>query len=251
MCAFDRRGSNVLLRVASQIDSTVPRESIQIVKKSSAGPELPADRGITDGCGLGLGQFRVIEQMTNRLFAAKTLAAAVDRVMIDVIALHGAEFGDIQLVTPRGLALVGQHGFDAGFVSTFLLVDLGAGTVCARAYRERRPVIVPDVETDEAFAPFREAARRSGFRSVQSTPMITGKDTVIGVVSTHFAHVYEPTSIEMMILADYTRLAGDYCQQLIDKGGAAQIQDLCDAMARQVTPPTPNRLSANIILPPT
>jgi len=238
-------------------------------KKTGAAPEPPVRQGITGGCGLGVfGQFRVIEQMTNRLFAAKTLAAAVDRIMTDVIALHGAEFGDIQLVTPRGLALVGQHGFDTGFVSTFLLVDLGAGTVCARAYRERHPVVVPDVETDAAFEPFRDAARRSGFRAVQSTPMITDHGTVVGVVSTHFAHVYEPTPIEMMILADYSRLAGDYCQQFLEKSGAAQIQDLCDALAHQVnlTPPAPPpdagaaqtprtrtaaQLSADIILPPT
>jgi GAF domain-containing protein len=176
----------------------------------------------------------VIEQMTSRLLAAKNLAAAVDRIMTDVIALHGAEFGDIQLVTPRGLALVGQLGFDAGFVSTFLLVESCVGTVCARAYRERRPIIVQDVETDQDFAPFRAAARRSGFRAAQSTPLITSREAVIGVVSTHFAHAYEPTPIEMAILADYSRIAADYCQQFLDRSGQKLAQDLCVAFARRL-----------------
>src|SRR5262245_14100965 len=171
--------------------------------------------------------------MTNRLYAAKTLAAAVDRIMTDVIALHGAEFGDIQLVTPRGLALVGQHGFGADFVATFLLVELCVGTVCARAYRDQRPVIVHDVETDEAFAPFRAAARRAGFRAAQSTPLITSKGACIGIVSTHFAHTYEPTPIEMAILADYCRIAADYCQQFLDQFGPTLAQDLSDALARR------------------
>jgi GAF domain-containing protein len=44
-----------------------------------------------------------------------------------------------------------------------------------------------DVENDPDFAPYRNEAKRAGFRSVKSTPLITPDNKLVGIVSTHFA----------------------------------------------------------------
>jgi hypothetical protein len=47
--------------------------------------------------------------------------------------------------------------------------------------------VIADVENDPDFAPYRNVAKRAGFRSVRSTPLITHDNKLVGIVSTHFA----------------------------------------------------------------
>jgi GAF domain-containing protein len=163
----------------------------------------------------------MINQMTTRLYAQKTLDGAIRRILDDVIALHGAEFGDITLVVDGHLELVAHRGFRISDLLR-LRVEGHEGTACAQAYRARRPVIIHDVRENEEFAPFVELAARIGFRSVQSTPLITSQAECVGVVSTHFANIHSPTAIEMDALAKYSRVAADYIRELIGSESVAE-----------------------------
>jgi GAF domain-containing protein len=158
----------------------------------------------------------MLEQMSQRLHASRTFEDAVRRILIDVVALHGAEFGSIQLPTEDGLVIVDQHGFDTDFLRAFRKVRSEDGCACARALKERRPVVVIDIETDEAYAPCRTAARQAGYRSVQSTPMLSNDGTVIGVISTLFANVHTPTPIEMNTVSLYSGLAAERMLALLE-----------------------------------
>jgi hypothetical protein len=76
-------------------------------------------------------------------------------------------------------------------------------------------VIIRDVEADLEFAAFRPDAKRAGFRSVQSTPIFTKDRNLMGMVSTHFANVHEPTELEMRTLKTYGVAAAEHLQQLL------------------------------------
>jgi GAF domain-containing protein len=99
------------------------------------------------------------------------------------------QLGNIQLMDWRRGALVIKTslGFDAHFLETFRQVPLTAPTICARAALERKPVLVPDVFADDAFAPYHDIAREAGFHGVLSTPMISRSKIFVGVLSLHFA----------------------------------------------------------------
>ena len=88
----------------------------------------------------------MLEQMSQRLHASRTFEDAVRRILIDVVALHGAEFGNIQMLTGGGLAIVDQQGLDTDFLRAFRKVRSEDGCACARALKEGRPVIVIDIE---------------------------------------------------------------------------------------------------------
>jgi GAF domain-containing protein len=163
----------------------------------------------------------MLDQMSQRLHACRTFEDAVRRIVIDVVALHGAEFGNIQMLIRDGLVIVGQHGLGAAFLKTFRKVRRDDDCACGRALREGRSVIVADVATDEAYAPFRAAAKRAGYRSVQSTPMLTSDGELVGIVSTLFANAYMPTPIEMNTLSLYCRLAAERLLLLLEG------QELC------------------------
>ena len=60
----------------------------------------------------------------------------------------------------------------------------------------------------------RDEAAAAGYRAVQSTPLTTSRGRVLGMVSTLFANVHEPTPIEMETLASYSRIAADFLEGL-------------------------------------
>ena len=159
--------------------------------------------------------------MTRRLVRNRDLEGIVRTILDDVIALLGAEYGNIQLPVGDELAIVAQRGLSADFLRTFWRVKKQDGSACGRALRLGAPVIIPDIEKDDEFALFRHDASVSGFRSVQSTPLVTKAGSLLGIVSTHFANVHEPTPIEMNTLKAYGVIAAEYAFMVMDENYAS------------------------------
>jgi GAF domain-containing protein len=173
----------------------------------------------------------MLEQMTLRLQAQRSFETAVETLLNDVVALHGAEYGDLQLLVEDDLILVAHRGFSPRFLRAFRRISKADGCSCGRALREGRTVVVPDVEKDPGFAAFRDEAEAAGYRAVQSTPITTSRGRVLGMVSTHFANVHEPTPIELDTLGRYCRVAADCLEdQLGTDTLAARAQRMHEAL---------------------
>jgi GAF domain-containing protein len=157
----------------------------------------------------------MLEQMTLRLQAQRDFEAAVETILNDVVALHGAEYGDLQLLVGDDLAVVAQRGLSAPFLRAFRSVGKADGCACGRALRAGKTIVVADVMRDPDYAAFRAEAKAAGYRSVQSTPITTSRGRVLGMVSTLFANVHEPTPIELETLARYSRVAADHLETLL------------------------------------
>jgi GAF domain-containing protein len=149
------------------------------------------------------------------LYAARTFEEAIDTILDDTIALLGAEYGNVQLPIGDELAIVAQRGLTDRFLQAFRRVDKSDGCACGRALRLRQTVVVSDVERDADFAAFLKDARDAGFRAVQSTPFFTSDGLSLGMVSTHFASVHQPTSIELETLQAYSIVASEHAYRLL------------------------------------
>lgn len=173
----------------------------------------------------------MLPQMNQRLPASATFEAAIATILADVVALHGAEFGNAQLVHGAKLVMVAAHGLRSPFLLAFREVRTADGCACGRAWQTGEPVIVADVYQDEAYAPFRAIANEAGYRSVQSTPLIASNGIAFGMVSTLFANRYVPTEIEMGTCKAYCALAADRLQVLLERSSLAlEAQKLHDAL---------------------
>jgi GAF domain-containing protein len=157
----------------------------------------------------------VLLPLSKRLYSAGTFEEAVDTILDDTIALLGAEYGNVQLPIGDALAIVAQRGLTKRFLEAFRRVDKSDGCACGRALGLRKTVVVPDVEKDADFAAFLKDARDAGFRAVQSTPFFTSDGLLLGMVSTHFASVHEPTSIELETLQSYSIVASEHAYSLL------------------------------------
>jgi len=173
----------------------------------------------------------MLEQMTHRLQSQRSFAAAIDTLLKDVVVLHGAEFGDVQLVAGDALVIVAQLGLTLPFLRAFRRVSKADGSACGRALRLGRTVVVADVATDPEFAAYRHHAEAAGYRAVQSTPIVARSGAVLGVVSTMFANPHRPTPIEIETLGRYCEIAADYLLKLLGNDDlAAAAERTSDAL---------------------
>jgi PAS domain S-box-containing protein len=156
--------------------------------------------------------FRKLYELSSRLWATRDLEQGLKLMLDAAIQLLAADKGNVQLLDKNRnvLTIVAQEGFDQAFLEFFREVSAEDGCVCGRALRNRQTVIVPDVQADEVFAPYREAARLAGYRAVTSMPLFASDGTVVGILSTHFRSVHVPNDDSLRRLELYARQAGDF-----------------------------------------
>jgi two-component system phosphate regulon sensor histidine kinase PhoR len=138
------------------------------------------------------------------------LASAILGVAIEIT--H-ADLGTLQLVDSDAdvLTMVAAHGFGPGFTETLRTVKRSNNPSSARAWSTGARVVIEDVEDDPVMAgtPELEIYRSAGVRAVQSTPLLSPTDEVLGMLSTHFRKPVQFETETLQIVDMLARFAGD------------------------------------------
>jgi len=161
----------------------------------------------------------MLGEMAVRLLNVRTFEETIQTILDDVIAFHEAQFGNVQLPVGDHLVIAAQRGFDREFLQTFRRVIKDDGCACGRALQLGQPIVIADVEKDPDYAPYCDAAKSAGYRSVQSTPFITEDGILIGITSVHFAAPGGPTRSEGGAFHLYSTVAAEQAYHLL--GGVA------------------------------
>lgn len=151
-----------------------------------------------------------LHQATGGLHDVSSLRRLLPRVLDGALWLLAADFGNIQLLDPvtGALTIVTQYGFGPEFLDYFAVVDDGHA-VCGRAAKECAQTVIADVADDPDFAPHLDIAAATGFRAVQSTPLVDYAGHLIGMVSTHFRRQHRPSGTDLQIMELYADYAGE------------------------------------------
>jgi GAF domain-containing protein len=155
------------------------------------------------------------------------LERLAEQALDNVLSLARAEQGNVQLLDPASgaLKIIAQHGFDAAFLDHFAVVD-DDSSACGRAAGHGAQLVITDVISDLGFQPHRDIAAASGFRAVQSTPLLGWAGHVVGVVSTHYPRPYGLSARELRIVKRYADLVGRVLAArlgAVPQAGAAQV----------------------------
>jgi GAF domain-containing protein len=75
-------------------------------------------------------------------------------------------------------------------------------------------VIVEDMQTDLQFAPYRATAAAEGFRGVQSTPIMSRRGELLGVLSTYFRDPQQPSERALRMIDLYARQAAEFLEHM-------------------------------------
>jgi len=162
-----------------------------------------------------------------RLSNCDDLRSILDCVLDGGLELTEATLGNVKLVDQRKgyLAIAAQRGFHREFLDFFNRANADNSlSICGRPLRERR-AIISDVMLDEEFAPWRPVAERAGFRSLQSTPIISGSGALLGIVSTHFPIPHQPTESEMNAVRLLANLAASAIVRVRVRHGEVEDSD--------------------------
>jgi GAF domain-containing protein len=134
-----------------------------------------------------LRQPRVHDEALRDSRAVPALGALLEQVLEFALTVLHAERGNIQLTDPAtgALRITAQRGFGPEFMEYFAAVT-DDRSACGRAAQHHTQVVITDVTTDPGFAPHRDMAAASGFRAVQSTPLLNRAGHLVGMLSTHY-----------------------------------------------------------------
>jgi signal transduction histidine kinase len=110
------------------------------------------------------------------------------------------------------LEIVVQRGFKQDFLDHFSVV-VEDSSACGRALQRGERVIIEDVESDPGFEPHRQIAASTGFRAVQSTPLVSRSGEPLGMLSTHFRDPHRPSERELRLTDLYARQVAEMIER--------------------------------------
>lgn len=153
-------------------------------------------------------------EASSRLWCTRTLGEGLAEMLAATIELLGADMGNVQILEPerRVLRIVAQSGFEPTFLEFFREVSTEHDSACGRTLRSGQRTIIEDVERDRAYAPLLPVARAAGYRSVQSTPLMSRNGLPLGMISTHWRSVHRPSEQDLHRLDVYARQAADFIE---------------------------------------
>lgn len=159
-----------------------------------------------------LKKMRDLYESSTRLLVASNLRAALEQILESSLQLLQADFGNIQLYdAERGrLEIFAQRGFQKEYLEVYQSVTASDETAFGRAIRSGERCIVEDIERDAGYKPHRKIAAATGYRAVQSTPLLDRDGKLLGVLSTHFRDPQRPSDAKLHTLDLYARLAVEF-----------------------------------------
>jgi signal transduction histidine kinase/CheY-like chemotaxis protein len=180
-----------------------------IIPAGTRSPD-PATRERLGELELQVEDLRRLHETSVRLASLLDVDAVLREVLHAAMVAQDTGHGLLSLCDPErpGLRLAVHAGLDDESLRHVETIPPGGGA-CGTAYADRRRVVVEDTELDPIYAPYRQAAREAGFRACHSTPLISRRGDMIGVLSLLFAEPHRPSDREIRLMDLYARIAAD------------------------------------------
>jgi GAF domain-containing protein len=181
-------------------------------------------------------------------------------VLDAVVATTAADFGIVYVCAEREpkLHIAAQSGLLPSLAEAVSAPFLeGESNPIAQVMRLRRRLFIEDIESDEAYAPQRDLARRVGYRALSATPLVSHRGRVIGILVILFkrpmrasAFAYEALGLNARIAADVIeagRLKGEITRRIGSVPRKISDVELKTAIRRLATNADDSRLVERIL----
>ena len=156
-----------------------------------------------------------LHALSSRLLTARSLPEALEDVLANAIATSGAAFGHIQLLDlDKGtLRITVQSGFPDDVLDRIEITRIQEEVASARAARQGYRVVIEDVQAAAEPSPHPEVAATVRYRSYQSSPLLSHRGQVLGVLSTHCRAPGPLSERNARLLDLYARHAADVIER--------------------------------------
>jgi GAF domain-containing protein len=139
----------------------------------------------------------------------------------DALSMLRADRGNVQIIDPvsGSLRIAAQAGFSDEFLEYFAVVNDDDQSACGIAARQLAQTVIEDVNTDARYGPHREIAAASGYRAVQSTPLVDLRGHLLGMISTHYPCPYRPPDEDLELMKRFGKLIGHAVELSLEADG--------------------------------
>jgi len=160
------------------------------------------------------------------------LLAAICRIAVDIGGFRLAWVGYALDDARKTIACQSHAGIEDGYLAEARITwderDPSGQGPAGRVIRDGKPVVISDLETDQSFRPWLEAARARGFRSVLDLPLRDSNRT-FGVFVLFSSEVRQPLPDEIRLLQE---LADDMAFGIVHLRARSDQQRMHTAVER-------------------
>src|SRR6185503_13365003 len=143
---------------------------------------------------------RKLQALSLEMAGAAEPEALYDKLIDAAVSIMHSDFGSMQQYYPhlgaRGeLKLLGHRGFTPEAEKFWAWVRADSSCTCGVAINRRERVIASDVANSAFMAGTPDQAQllAAGIRAAQSTPLLSRRGELVGMITTHWKECHEPS----------------------------------------------------------
>lgn len=168
-------------------------------------------------------QSRQLQKISTQLIQQENANELYTQIMQAAVALMQSQSASLQMFNPETneLILLASHGLHPQSEKFWKTIPAESPNSFGDAMRTLKRVVVSDVDASEVFSGTEHLKHfhLSNIRSMQSTPLISREGKFVGILSTHWYQVYEPTEENLQLIDVLARQASD----LMERKAAEEI----------------------------
>jgi PAS domain S-box-containing protein len=159
----------------------------------------------------------VLQKLSTELISEYRAEPLYEQIVEAAIELMRSDAASIQILDPETneLDLLAWKNFHPESAAFWQRVIAGSGTTCGRALVAQERIVLSDVETCDFLADTQDLNefRRSGLRSMQSTPLVSRSGQPLGMISTHWRKPHQPPARDLSLFDVLARQAADLIER--------------------------------------
>ena len=166
---------------------------------------------------------RLLQAISLEMAHEVDIHALYEKLVEGARTIMHADFASMQQLYPHQgehgeLLLLGHRGFSAEAAQFWTWVRTKSWCTCGRALVSGKREISRDVDSDPFIAGSADlhTYRQTGIRAVQSTPLMSRRGELVGMISTHWKLPTDPTERDLRLLDILARLAADLIERKTD-----------------------------------
>ncbi|HET6766721.1 MAG TPA: GAF domain-containing protein [Chitinophagaceae bacterium] len=157
----------------------------------------------------------MIETLRKKLHEPE-LNEVLNNLLQHAMMMCETKAGTLQLINRKNntLEIAASFGLSDEFIAHFNIVTCDDGSVCGRALAKGETVFISDLTTDKLFARHLNLALQNNIRAVQSTPLISSSNNIVGMLSVHFMIPKKIRKMNLEAFESFCRKAADKIEEL-------------------------------------
>lgn len=207
--AFSKDDLSVSLAIARQLAFSIQRQRTNEqlrAREADCAEELEATRRL-QALSIEMVHEADVEGLYARLVDAARIIMKSDFASMQQYFPHLGAQGELKLI--------GHYGFSAEAAGFWAWVRADSACTCGVAILRRERVIAEDVAHTPFMAgtPDQEQLLAAGILAVQTTPLVTRRGELVGMISTHWKTPHRPSDRDLRLIDILARLAADMIER--------------------------------------